>query len=353
MNRNCRGQRGGFTLVELLVVIAIIGVLVSLLLPAVQAAREAGRKAQCQNSLKNIGLALIQYHDTFQTLPPGGLMNQNGGLYVLPMGVNPAPYHHTWIRCILPQMEAGALQNTVNINAAALGQPFTSNAWPFFRCPSDAGVGNNSGDSLGLATTNYVGSEGFYDANGSSIIDPSSPPAAVLGSATNVIADFAGVFFPEKARGFKDVVDGTSNTVMVCETDSTGFKNPGGLTPYTNAGCRRRVGQEGVFRAMYLFATFDGPYVNAAKYTDTNGGMKMAGTFSPPYVSGGLSPYAPVFRTQYPPFSDFPGVSSYHSSQMVQFVRVDGSVGQVNKNSDYTAWVRVNGIQDGTTSSVP
>jgi prepilin-type N-terminal cleavage/methylation domain-containing protein len=77
MNIQCR--RGGFTLIELLVVIAIIAVLIALLLPAVQAAREAARRAQCVNNLKQIGLAMHNYHSTNDSFPPGGLPQWNPG----------------------------------------------------------------------------------------------------------------------------------------------------------------------------------------------------------------------------------------------------------------------------------
>ena len=100
-------RKRGFTLVELLVVIAIIGVLVALLLPAVQAAREAARRMSCGNNLKQLGLALHNYHDTFNTFPPGG---------ITPGNCCGTPSAATWTIFILPFIEETALQNQYNFN---------------------------------------------------------------------------------------------------------------------------------------------------------------------------------------------------------------------------------------------
>src|SRR5207247_890801 len=96
-------QRRGFTLVELLVVIAIIGILIALLLPAVQAAREAGRRAQCMNNMRQLGIASHTYHDTFQALPPTGgaqYYNQVGGW--------------SWLTYLMPFIEQTATYNQID-----------------------------------------------------------------------------------------------------------------------------------------------------------------------------------------------------------------------------------------------
>ena len=98
-----RRRSGGFTLVELLVVIAIIGILIALLLPAVQAAREAARRSQCSNNLKQLGIAIQNYHDTYKTFPPAYINDSHGG-------VNPGPIFRAdpqwgWSAMVLPFRE--------------------------------------------------------------------------------------------------------------------------------------------------------------------------------------------------------------------------------------------------------
>src|SRR5262245_1202766 len=132
-----KAQRG-FTLVELLVVIAIIGILVALLLPAVQAAREAARRSQCMNNLKQIGIALQNFHDSNKTLPPGVALGEGA----------------MWSGFILAQLEESALANSVKIDYVnsrpyahdqpsygTLADPYRNVAAcetliPVFRCPS-------------------------------------------------------------------------------------------------------------------------------------------------------------------------------------------------------------------------
>jgi prepilin-type N-terminal cleavage/methylation domain-containing protein/prepilin-type processing-associated H-X9-DG protein len=143
-----RGKHRGFTLIELLVVIAIIAVLIALLLPAVQSAREAARRAQCTNNLKQIGIAVMNYVDQFGSYPPGGITSS--------VGSNPwdaGANSLNWRALILPQMEGGTLYNAVNLSinassggaaAAAFFTAYTATNTTWL-CPSD---GTNGGGKL-------------------------------------------------------------------------------------------------------------------------------------------------------------------------------------------------------------
>ncbi len=157
-----RKSRGGFTLVELLVVIAIIGILVGLLLPAVQMAREAARRMSCSNNMKNLGLAVFNYESQFKSFPPAAIWG-NGQL-----GIRPEPaYHHTWIVMILPFIEQDALYNSINKRAPiwdqmlTATQPVVSQPIPVLRCPSD-GDFQSTNETHGIAVTTYAGTEGYH-----------------------------------------------------------------------------------------------------------------------------------------------------------------------------------------------
>ena len=105
-------RRPGFTLFELLVVVSIIAILISLLLPAVQSARESARRAQCSNNLMQLGIALGSYASTHMVLPPG-VVNETGPIQNLPRG-----YHHSWIVQILPFMGQGNIYHHVNVKVS-------------------------------------------------------------------------------------------------------------------------------------------------------------------------------------------------------------------------------------------
>lgn len=207
-----RRVRRGFTLIELLVVIAIIAVLIALLLPAVQQAREAARRSQCINNLKQLGLALHTYHDSMNVFPPGWIGAQAG----VPNMQGPNGF--AWGSHILPYIDQAPLYSRLNFNLSCLdasNQVARQTVLATFRCPSDPSTdiwslgqeGNVTNILTTLPTANYVGSfgtEGFEDI----CENPPFPAAQCISN---------GMFFHNSAMRMADVVDGTSNTVFLGE----------------------------------------------------------------------------------------------------------------------------------------
>lgn len=244
-----RKNRRAFTLVELLVVIAVIGVLVGLLLPAVQQAREAARRAQCGNNLRQLGLALHNYHATFDRLPPGyvSYATRDGSgpawAHIDPLTWDAAP-GWGWGAAILSQLEQTALDEVID-DARPIWDPRNAAAVatgiPTFRCPSAAGevdaftVRNASGGPLSiggrqlrLGRSHYVASHGQESCWGecgsaatgeifSNIYTGATTIVQIDGDAARV-AD--GPFYRNSDTRFADVLDGTSNTIFLGEHSS-------------------------------------------------------------------------------------------------------------------------------------
>jgi prepilin-type N-terminal cleavage/methylation domain-containing protein len=268
----------GFTLIELLVVIAIIAILIALLLPAVQQAREAARRTQCKNNLKQLGLALHNYHDTYLVFPPGAIINTNN---------IPSSSYATWSVFLLPFMELNGVYNDINFDVAMHdsvqlqpgpggGQPETPTSrvntavalqvLPVYVCPSDPGAETNTQGGhwpkTGLGTTNgengnarsvlchhtpntiatggtwrraksnYVANWGAGEVvTGSSGALDLTIPRTVSGEGAadspdpTEVVDGGGMFYRNSALSFRDMPDGTSNTFALGERISK-FKIP-------------------------------------------------------------------------------------------------------------------------------
>ena len=210
-------RRHGFTLVELLVVIAIIGVLIALLLPAVQQAREAARRMQCTNNLKQIGLSLHNYHDTYGSFP--SLIIPPQDIRGSANQVNSLDPAWGWQAFLLPFIEQSALHEQARIGRGSrpLDHPDQfRTVINGYMCPSDPGPEIDSNDSMwnrlmGTSNTHLYAAKSNYVANNdheTTVRDENDPDHPRRPT---------GMFWRNSSVSFRDITDGTSNTIAVGE----------------------------------------------------------------------------------------------------------------------------------------
>jgi prepilin-type N-terminal cleavage/methylation domain-containing protein/prepilin-type processing-associated H-X9-DG protein len=289
-----RPRRRGFTLIELLVVIAIIAILIALLLPAVQQAREAARRTQCKNNLKQLGLALQNYHDVFNKFPPGSFPGTNG---------------LSWPVAILPQIEQANLAARFQVGGHAGGQ-FDSavnrplcrdNPIAAFFCPSGTEV---KADDNALDYTMH-----YYGVMGPTGTNPQSG-VAYRENTNGPHGGFSreGLFYIYESKSIRDILDGTSNTMVFGEISWSDRK--GNATRYR---AWTRGGQVDQFMA---------PAKNVARQINSD--------------------YTALFNDM--------SMGSNHTGG-AQFAFGDGSVSFISENIDFNVLLSTASIAGGETTT--
>ena len=323
-----RNSPRGFTLIELLVVIAIIGVMVALLLPAVQAAREAARRMQCKNHLKQIGLAVHNYESSLRQFPPSASIASSAAI-----NTNSSWSVHGRI---LPYLEQGALYDRVDLDVGWDNQAVISGLKiPVYSCPSDPNSDTPRDVSPKLASPLFPTTYGFNFGTWL-VYDP----------VTRQIGD--GAFGPNSRIGFRDFTDGTSNTMMAAEVKARQFygrNEPpvgGTATPPPNlpavigripsgfAWCRPNGHTEWPDGRVHHqgFTTTAGPNHHVALASASNqcpAGADIDYTSQQEATSDTAATFAVITSR------------SYHSG-LVQVVMIDGSVRTVSDSIALEVW---------------
>jgi prepilin-type N-terminal cleavage/methylation domain-containing protein/prepilin-type processing-associated H-X9-DG protein len=318
MVRSNRWRKLAFTLVELLVVIAIIGILIALLLPAVQAAREAARRSQCSNHLKQLGLALHNYSDVQKRFPPG---STNTPGYIWVAGIQ---RKGSVLVKLLPYLEQAGLYGRLDFSGdveaqlASLG--YGPQEIPTIRCPSDGYKHPNNGQS-NYATC--IGAQAMPDQGGTcGNAYPGNPFLnGPVGHGSTDRGDETSGCFSRYTYGasFADITDGTSNTIAMGE-----------IRP--NCGDHHRYGWMAA-NALWTATTAPINYPTCADQP-------------PGYTWGGTAPPGSTPCNQDANWQTSQGFKSRHPGG-AQFVLADGSARFIAETVDYLTYQRLGDRRDG------
>ncbi len=299
-----RTRTRGFTLIELLVVIAIIAILIALLLPAVQQAREAARRTQCKNNLKQLGIALHNYHDVNGTFPPSAIwqLDSMGTLIDATAG-------RSWLFQLLPYLEQANLYNAANDSVQTFMDPISSARLSALACPSDPDSNTVISFGQDMGTTSYLGNGSHRGIAAKQFYDCS--PVADLTSGT----------ITRQGVRFRDITDGTSNTLLVGERGVITRFGGYGMWNYSLLGCASGNGDTVLTHDIWPFAT-------------STGGLNYIGGFRPPEDFGE------------PAGDDIFHWWSFHTGGG-QFLLSDGSARFVSYNTDYGTMDSLHQRNDG------